>query len=188
MKAVGVVEDAQLVTGEELMSMGLMGSYELIDGRIVPMTPAGEEHGLIEFKLGAALMAHVRSRRLGRVAGGEVGIYTRRNPDRVRGADIVFISTDRANPEPEQGFLRTAPDLVVEITSPNDRWQDIQEKIEEYFAIGVRWVWIVEPTNRVVRVYRAVDDVQRLGEDDVLAGEGVLTGFLLPVKSLFDYS
>ncbi len=78
-----------------------------------------------------------------------------------------------------------APELVVEILSPEDRWHDVWQKLEEYFAIGVRWVWIVEPENRAVLLYRSVTEMQRLGAEDTLVGEGALEGFTLPVASLF---
>ncbi|MFQ5859132.1 MAG: Uma2 family endonuclease [Anaerolineae bacterium] len=174
----------RLITGEELLAMGDIGPCELIDGRIVHMTPAGGEHGVVEFDLGRHLGNFVADRRLGWVMGGEVGIYTRRNPDRVRGADVVFISRDRL-PEPPKGYLEVAPELVVEVMSPNDRWQSVQDKMEEYFAIGVQWVWIVQPANRTVLVYRSITELQKFGEEDTLNGEGVLEGFALPVASLF---
>jgi Uma2 family endonuclease len=116
---------------------------------------------------------------------GEVGIYTRHNPDRVRGADIAFLSTERWPDSLPEGFLEVAPDLVVEIMSPNDRWQEVRQKLAEYFAIGVRWVWIVEPENRTVLVYRSSTDLQQFGETDTLVGEGVLEGFILAVAELF---
>jgi len=176
--------EEKLITGEELLAMGDIGPCELIDGRIVELSPVGGEHGFIEFNLGAELRAFVRQHKLGWVTGGEVGIYIRRNPDRVRGADIAFISNETTSERP-QGFLEIAPDLVVEVMSPNDRWQEVHEKIEEYFTIGVGQVWVVEPRNRAVRVYRSVTEVQRLGEGDMLQGEGVLAGFELPVVEIF---
>jgi Uma2 family endonuclease len=117
--------------------------------------------------------------------GGEVGIYTRRNPDRVRGADIVFLSSKRLTGNLPQGYLDVAPDLVVEIISPHDRWIDIREKITEYFALGVHRVWLVNPRNRTVLVYRSATEMQELAEGDPLVGEGVLEGFALPVETLF---
>ncbi|MFZ1265293.1 MAG: Uma2 family endonuclease, partial [Anaerolineae bacterium] len=98
------------ITGEELLALGDIGPSELIDGRIVTMTPTGSEHGLIESNLTTELRFFLRQRRLGWVAGGEVGIYTRRNPDRVRAADIAFISTSRLA-QPVKGYLTVAPDL-----------------------------------------------------------------------------
>jgi Uma2 family endonuclease len=80
----------------------------------------------------------VQEHNLGWVMTGEIGIYTRRNPDRVRGADVVFLSKECWPDRPPKGFLEVAPDLVVEIISPNDRWQDVRQNLAEYFAIGVR--------------------------------------------------
>src|SRR5574337_1130638 len=122
--AVVTTPETKLVTGEELLAMGDIGPCELSDGRIVIMSPAGDERGTIEFNLGSALKHFAREHKRGRVTGGEVGIYIRRNPDRIRGADIVFISKERGGDKPVKGFLQTAPELVVEIMSPDDRWQD----------------------------------------------------------------
>jgi Uma2 family endonuclease len=177
--------EAGLMTGEELLAMGDIGPCELINGRIVPMAPAGIRHGTIELTLGLALQQFVQSRGLGWVAVGEVGIYTQRNPDRIRGADLVFISQERLPGGLPQGFLEVAPELIVEILSPEDRWQSVRQKIEEYFAIGAKWVWVVEPENRAVLVYRSSTELQKLGEEDILEGEGILEGFTLPVISLF---
>lgn len=173
------------ITGDELLAMGDIGPCELIDGRVVAMSPTGGEHGAIEVYLGGELSSFVRARRLGWVLGGEVGIYTRRNPDRVRGADVAFLSRNRLAHRPGKKFLDVAPELVVEILSPDDRWEEVRQKIEEYFAIGVERVWIVEPENRSVLVYRSVTEMERLAEADTLEGEGPLAGFTLPVASLF---
>ena len=149
------------------------------------MSPTGGEHGSIESDLGSVLRHFVREHNLGWVMTGEVGIYTRRQPDRVREADVVFLSKERWPDPLPKGFLEVAPDLVVEIMSPNDRWQDVRQKLAEYFAIGVRWVWIVEPENQTVLVFRSATDMQQYGMNDMLVGEGVLDGFTLTVASLF---
>jgi Uma2 family endonuclease len=177
--------EAPLITGEELLAMGDIGPCELVDGKIVPRSPAGGVQGFIEARLASALYHFVQEHNLGWVMTGEVGIYTRRNPDRVRGADVVFLSKERWPAPPPKGFLEVSPDLVVEIMSPNDRWQDVRQKLVEYFAIGVCWVWIVEPENRTVLVFRSVTDIQQYGMDDMLAGEGILEGFTLTVANLF---
>jgi len=176
--------ETKLVTGEDLLAMGDIGPCELIDGRIVPMSPTGDEHGILESEVGRRLGNFVADRKLGWVMVGEVGIYIRRNPDRVRGADVVFISKKRL-PMPRGKFLAVAPELVVEVMSPDDRRQDVREKVEEYFSIGVQWVWVVEPANRAVLVFRSPTEMQKFEEGDMLHGEGVLEGFELPVASLF---
>jgi Uma2 family endonuclease len=174
-----------LITGEELVSMGDIGPCELIDGRIVPLSPTGGRQGIIESRLASAVSFFVQQHDLGWVLTGEVGIYIRRDPDRVRGADIVFLSRERWRDGPSEGFLDGSPDLVVEIMSPNDRWQEVRQKIAEYFSIGVRWVWIVEPENQAVPVFRSSSDFQQLGAEDMIVGEGTLEGFTLPVAILF---
>jgi len=176
--------ETKLITGEELLAMGDIGPCELIDGRIVPMSPTGGEHGNIEIILGFALKVFAQHRKLGWVMSGEVGIYTRRHPDRVRGADIVFVSRERL-PKPPEGFLEIAPELIVEIISPSDRWSDMRRKLDEYFAIGVQQVWAVEPDNRTVLVYQTPTSFRELAESGTLVGEGVLEGFSLPVADLF---
>jgi len=175
----------RLITGDELFEMGDIGPCDLVDGTIVPLTPTGAEHGTIEFRLAADLINFVRQRRAAWVLGGELGVYTQRNPDRVRGADIAVVSKARLPNGPGKRFLEVAPELVVEIMSPDDRWQDVRQKIIEYFAIGVDRVWIVEPENRSVLVFRSPTESRQLTENDDLAGEGPLEGFSIRVAHVF---
>jgi Uma2 family endonuclease len=177
--------ETTLIAGEELLAMGDIGPCELVDGRIVPMSPTGGRHGIIASRLGFTLSFLVQQHDLGWVLTGEVGIYIRRNPDRIRGADIVFLSRERWPEGSPEGFLEGAPDLIVEIMSPNDRWQAVRQKIAEFFSIGVRWVWIVRPENRAVLVFRSSTDFQLFSPEDIIVGEGTLEGFTLPVASLF---
>jgi Uma2 family endonuclease len=123
---------------------------------------------------------------LGKVLAGEVGIYTRRNPDTVRGADVLFISNERYVQRKSPGYLDVAPDLVVEILSPNDRWTETTQKLREYFAIGVRLVWVADPQARNVYAYRALTDVREFTENDDLPGDDVLPGFSVKVAQLFE--
>lgn len=175
----------RLLTGDDLLALGDIGPCELVDGRIVPMSPTGGEHGAIEARLIAALVGFVRGRKLGQVMGGEVGIYTRRSPDRVRGADVAFWSKARIPGRVTRKFVDVAPELAVEILSPDDRWNDLRQKIEEYFAIGVDRVWIVDPEGRSVEVFETATRSRRLAETELLRGQGVLEGFELPVGELF---
>lgn len=177
----------RLITGDELARMPDPGPCELIDGRIVPMTPTGGEHAWIETNVAVVLREFVSRRELGRVLVGEVGIFTRRNPDRVRGADVLFISNEQcARWSNKSGFLDVAPELVVEILSPNDTAMDVTEKLREYFAIGVKLVWVLDPRARAVYAYRGVADVRLFQQTDRLPGDDVLPGFEVLVAALFE--
>jgi Uma2 family endonuclease len=177
--------EKERLTGEDLLAMGDRGPCELVDGKLVQMVPTGGQHARIESALGLELGLWARERKNGWVMVGEVGIYTRRDPDRVRGADIAFVSQERAPEGPPRGFLEVAPELVVEIVSPGDRWQEVQQKLEEYFEAGVGQVWMVAPDSREVLIYDSAEQIRRLTEEDVLKGEGILEGFELRIGDLF---
>jgi len=179
------IDHEEILTGEELFDLGDIGPCELIDGRIVYMSPTGGEHARLEIRLGVELELFVRQRKSGWVLVGEVGIYTQRAPDRIRGADVAFISRERLPDGPGSGFLDVAPELVVEIMSPTDRWQDVRQKIEEYFAADVTWIWVVEPDNLTVLVYDSSTEARKFSEGEHILGEGVLEGFSLDVTELF---
>lgn len=77
------------------------------------------------------------------------------------------------------------PDLAVEIISPNDLFEDLQDKLWDYFAAGVRQVWLVAPQHRSVAVYRSPLDVTLFGEDHELASEDLLPGFRCHRRAIF---
>lgn len=174
-----------LITGQELAKMDDIGRCELVEGRIVKMSPTGWRHGKYEYRIGNELGAFVDDRDLGEVLVGEVGLYTRRNPDTVRGADVIYISKERLAEVKSASFLDVAPELIVEIMSPDDRWMNVKQKLKEYFSIGVTLVWIVDPSDKTISVYRSLTDVRLLAEDDKLTGEDVLPGFSVLVNTLF---
>ena len=123
------------VTGDELLRMPGLDSCELVAGRVVRMTPTNPSHGRIEVNVAAALKQFVRTRNLGVVMAGEVGVFTSRSPDTVRAPDVLYLSHERnARRSRPQGFLDVAPELVVEILSPTDRPDEVRRKLREYFA------------------------------------------------------
>jgi len=181
------LQTQMLVTGEELLAMGDIGPCELVEGRIVMMSPTGDEHAAYESNFDEHLKAFVRKHKLGKVRVGEVGIYIHRNPDTVRAADVAFISNEQyAKRKQKGGYLDVAPELIVEIMSPDDRWSEVKQKLREYFSVGVKLIWVADPSDRTVYVYRSLTNVRELTEADTLTGEDVLPGFAVPVASLFE--
>jgi Uma2 family endonuclease len=114
-------------------------------------------------------------------------IQTGSNPDTVRGGDVCFFSYER-QPKVElpEGLLPRAPDLVVEVRSPSDRWTLIFTKVGEYLAAGVRVVVVLDPASTSASVYRADELQQIFHNGDTLTLPDVLPGFSVVVSRLFD--
>lgn len=163
------------------------GRNELVQGEIVPMSPASTKHGMIVFRLAFEVGLFTNKNQLGEVYAAETGFTIRQNPDTVRAPDIAFVAQNRIPAEgvPETGFWAIAPDLVAEVVSPNDRMTDIQDKVTDYLAAGVRLVWVVDPKTETVTVYQSLKRVKILVAADVLEGEDVLPGFSLTLQKLF---
>jgi Uma2 family endonuclease len=174
-----------LISGDELARMPDHELTELIDGRVVPLSPTNPEHGRLEFKIAALLNSIISTQNLGLIMVGEVGIFTRWNPDRVRGADVVFISHAQYDRRTKtRGFLDVAPEVVVEILSPER--PDTEQKVVEYLAIGVRLVLVVDPTARTIVAQWPNGTIRRYAEPDAVPCDEVLPGFKLPVADVFN--
>lgn len=178
---------SHLITAEQLERMGERDfDFELVRGRLVPVTPAGREHGALVMLLGARVCLFVEARGLGRVYAAETGFVLRRNPDTVRAPDVSFVSREREAKMPSwRGFLEGAPDLAAEVRSPDDSLSALFRKAAEYLEAGARMVWIVDPLSREVHVYQPYQAVQVFGDGATLEGDPVLPGFTLPLPQLF---
>lgn len=84
-----------------------------------------------------------------------------------------------------KSYLDVAPELVVEVMSPDDAWSDLMEKLDEYFICGVKIVWVADPRTRQVYAYHSVTNVERFTEKDTLTGGDVLSGFSVSIAELF---
>ncbi len=175
------------MTAEELFRLPDDGSrYELIEGELKRMTPAGFRHGAIVMALSRPLAEHVVSKQIGLVAGAETGFKLKSNPDTVRAPDIAFVSRQRLEAEgvPDT-FWPGAPDLAVEVLSPSDTLYDVEDKVATWLSCGTRLVWVVHPKRRAVLVHRPDAPVMTLCETDTLEGEDVVPGFRCPVEDIF---
>jgi Uma2 family endonuclease len=104
----------------------------------------------------------------------------------VRKPDVSFIRFGRLpGEEVPQGHIPIAPDLAVEVISPNDLAYDIDERVADYLGAGTRLVWVVNPVQRTVLIYRHDGSIAGVREGGELSGEDVVPGFRCPVHSLF---
>ena len=176
-----------LLTAEDLWKYADDGyRYELVKGELRKMPPAGFEHGIRAAKIGRHLDVYVEQHQLGYVCGAETGFRISRNPDTVRAPDAAFVrQTSIEQQGIERGYWEGAPDLAVEVISPNDTDPEVSEKVEEWLTAGCMMVWVINPRQETVAVYRAAEEVIILSGDDVLEGGDVVEGFQCRVQQIF---
>jgi Uma2 family endonuclease len=179
-------ESAPLVTAEELEKFPDDDyRYELVEGRVIRMSPVGWQHGRIVVQLATLLNGYVQQRNLG-VLVTEVGFKLASAPDTVRGPDLAFVRRDRIPEVDLRGFWQGPPDLVVEVVSPDDRASDVRAKVDEYLRYGVTVVIVVDPGDETVSVRRRLSPTVVLrGIDDVLQVGDLLPGFSCSLSRIF---
>jgi Uma2 family endonuclease len=103
----------------------------------------------------------------------------------VRSPDVSFVGRGRFEGEKiPAGFSPVAPDLAVEVLSPEDGPRAVLDKIGEYLQAGVRLVWVIDPERGAAAVYRSLTDVKELGSEGTLDGEDVVPGFACPLQDI----
>jgi Uma2 family endonuclease len=122
----------------------------------------------------------------GLVLAGEAWCRLRRDPDTTVGIDIVYISAELAARQPDDTTLIDGvPILAVEILSPSDTQEVIEEKVDTYMAAGVALVWLIDPHDRTVLIYRPWAEPELVNIRQELSGEPHLPGFRVPVAEIF---
>lgn len=158
------------------------GLYELIDGKIIDKSLT-EEQGVIVTNIGSAVHGYTKQRRSGRV-GIAVQHALPNDSWNVR-IPLVSYSTQR-RPLKTKGNVPTAPDLAVEVQAPDESIKEMHTKATYYLVNGTKLVWLIYPTKRLVEVFTADGEVDIFGAGEVLSGEEVLPGFILPVVDIFE--
>lgn len=153
-----------------------------------PMTVRNRFHSKVLMSLGSCLKVwrDAQPEPRGDVLGGEAGVRLARDPDITVGIDIIYVSAEvLARQSDATTLIDGLPLLAVEILSPNDTVEEIDEKIDGYLSAGVPLVWIINPYRRTATIYRPQEPARLVTERDELSGESVLPGFQVPVADLF---
>ena len=160
------------------------------DGELIIMSPTGGTAGRKNFNLYLDLGNWNRQTKLGE-AFDSLTIFVLPNGAR-KSPDVSWIELDRWNQlsdEQRDGFPPIAPDFVIELVSPSDlknqRYEDLQAKMQEYLDNGVRLGWLIEPSAKTVEIYRLGKQAEILNNPQTLSGEDVLPGFVLDLSEIF---
>lgn len=177
----------QLVTADELLKMPKGHfRYELVQGELKQMAPAGHEHGRIAIRFTWRLAQHVETNGLGAVYAAETGFRLASNPDTVRAPDVAFVN--RAHLEAVgtvTGYWPQAPDLAVEVISPGDTYSEVEEKATQWLEAGTSLVLILNPRKQTITVYRSLTSITILNQEATLDLGDVVPGFCVSVKDIF---
>jgi Uma2 family endonuclease len=160
---------------------------ELVRGKVVWMNPPFPRHGQVCFRVARILANHVEQKQLAHILCNDSGVITERDPDTVRGADVAYYSYARVPKGPlPAGYLDVAPDLVFEVLSPSDRWNEVQRKVSEYLNVGVAIVCVVDPTKEQLHVFYQDKPPVVLAAADELALPELLGEFRVAVRQIFE--
>jgi Uma2 family endonuclease len=176
----------KLITAEEFARMPDPpdgSKQELVRGEIITMPPPGGLHGVCCSKIDRRVGNFIDDHQSGTITSNDAGFISERDPDTVRGPDISFWKKERL-PEVPEGYIPIPPDLAVEVVSPSDHYSRVQQKVRHHLTHGVQLIWVVDPLDRSVTVYRSLEKFRILTENDTLTGEDVLPGFSIRVADL----
>jgi|GEM_PF-400924 len=152
------------MTEEEFLRLPDDGrKYELVDGEAKEV-PAGVRHDAIVMRIG--YLMYPFAAKIGFLCASSAGF--RMVTGNIRSPDVSLVLRERL-PEGQlpEGFMEGAPDLAIEVISPNEDWAELGRKIGEYFMSGSKQVWLVDPQAKTVTVYKSLTDVHVLHAEDV---------------------
>ena len=182
-----MVATKRLITADELLAMPERDCrYELVKGELITLPIEGATHGLVAAQVVMEIAAFVKARKLGKVFI-RTGFILAKDPDTVRGPDVSFVSNERLSDGNPWGYFTGAPDLAVEVVSPNDTDTDMADKTAEYLAAGTRLVVVVDPLKCTITKHPARGNITRLGESDTFALDDIMPGFECAAADLFGH-
>jgi Uma2 family endonuclease len=176
-----------LMTADALLSVPDDGMRrELIEGEVRVMEPSGFGHGVVAGRIGRRLAGHVEEHRLGVTLTADPGFVLATAPDTVRAPDVAFVRQERYEAIGHTvKYWPEAPDLAVEVVSPNDPFSEVEEKAFQWLAAGTRLVLVADPRRRTITAYRAPDDVRLHVEGEVIDADNAVPGWTLDVSDTF---
>jgi len=157
---------------------------ELVDGTLVRKA-MGAYESLLAAEIIRILGNFIEKLKLGKLTGPDGP--ARVKPLRLRFPDVAFYSWPRLRRNfPGRGTsMKIGPDLAIEVLSPDNTADEMDDKLRDYFSLKVRLVWQIDPKTRTARVYRSLTKFKDIPTDGSLSGERVVPGFSLNLAELF---
>ena len=160
-------------------------NYEVVDGELVMSPKNNPEHGHVCMRLGSALHMHVESNKLGAMFDSSTGFWM--DNENCRAPDLSFVSKKRlaGMKSAPRSFFKMAPDLAIEVLSPNNTRAEIQERLRDFFSSGTKLAWIIDPEAKSTEICYSLEKRKLMGPNGELNGEDVVPGFRFKLAELF---
>jgi Uma2 family endonuclease len=158
---------------------------DLVRGEVVELPLPGRRHGFVCANAACIMGNFAFRRKKGYVCSNDTGVVVERDPDTVRGPDVLFFEDAQSYEEIEQKYGETPPRLAIEVLSPTDTTGKVNRRIREQLRFGTALVWLLDPEARNVTVYRAGKEYYIVEETEDLTGDDVLPDFRCRVAEFF---
>jgi Uma2 family endonuclease len=159
--------------------------FELVRGEVVEMPSPKKIHGVVASNVAYFLGHYIRQQRKGYITTNDAGTLLERDPDTIRGPDVAYFTDARTFRELHRAYGEVPPVLAVEVLSPDDRVNKVLRKVDDYLNNGVRVVWLIDPEEQSVRVFRPGQPGHTFAAEQEIDGGEDLPGFRCPIREFF---
>ena len=167
---------------ERLPDDGML--HELNEGELVKVVHPKFRHSDVAHRIYDEISWFLRGQPLGRVLF-EAGYVLSQDPPTLRVPDVSFLSAERLRNVSPDDWIHGAPELAIEVVSPPDSAEDLDQKVRQYLASGTRSVWIVYPRTETVHVHRPNENPVVIAGEERLAEPAILPGWSMTAGDLF---
>jgi Uma2 family endonuclease len=176
-----------LITAEELLQLPDDDlRHELINGELITMPLPRVPHGRIALRLSVFLGQFILDHDLGEAFATDTGFKLTSNPDTVLAPDFAFVTSEHFSEGSEtEGYWPGPPDFAVEVLSPSDRPGKVNKRIALWFSFGIKQLWIVDPKNSTLIIYRSPVDATTFSGSDYLESPDLFPGFRISLDKIF---
>lgn len=159
--------------------------FELVRGRVIEGPPPNKTHGVISGNIAGNMWNYCRQSGQGYITTNDAGTLLEKDPDTVRGPDVADFTDAETFAELHPKYGEVPPVLAVEVLSPSDKVSNVLRKVNDYLDNGVAVVWLVDPEEEVVQVFRPGQRTITLSNTEEIDGGTELPGFSCKLEEFF---